>query len=174
MDWNTLVVAVAGGLLAVIPVLITIRNQSIERDKDRQEQRRDARIQAREKWTERDILKMMDSIEKILKLVGGAVNVDTCLKPTDEELSAINKEFMQTADTIAQLVNSFADDDIYSGYRDFTAAIYAFFQEVSETPEYDIEKRSHSDKWMAVKKRAGYFHWALREKMISMQNSETL
>src|SRR5215207_5171510 len=69
MDLSTLLVAVVGGLIAVIPVLITIRNQSIERDKDRQEQRREAKTQLALELLRNDIKVIEDSIDNELKSV---------------------------------------------------------------------------------------------------------
>ena len=171
MDWNIFLSFALGAIVTLIPIILNNRFQAQERDKDRQEQRREAIVQAKEKWTERDILKIMESIEKVMRLVSGAANVDTNLQPTDEQLSLINKEFLQTADTIAQLVYSFDDNNIHSGFRDFTSAINTFIEKLPEMLEADLDKRSNSKYWIAVKQSAGYFQWALREKMISIQNS---
>src|SRR5688572_29664058 len=66
MDLTTLISVVVGGLIAIIPILITNRFQSKERDKDRQEARKEAKIQAREKWIERDILQIMNTLDKLM------------------------------------------------------------------------------------------------------------
>jgi hypothetical protein len=63
MEWNSLISAVIGGLLAVIPVLLTIRNQSVEREKDRREQRREAKFQLMGRLKERDINIVMDACD---------------------------------------------------------------------------------------------------------------
>ena len=79
MDWatffkdNSQSLFTLGGVFlgSLITFLISYVNQRFEakeRDKDRAEKRRDAKIQAREKWIERDILKIMDYLDTMLKL----------------------------------------------------------------------------------------------------------
>ena len=76
MDWNTLLSVALGGLIATIGVILTNRFQSRERDKDRAEQRREAKIQAREKWIERDVPRTMELVEKMLILLGDYQSMD--------------------------------------------------------------------------------------------------
>jgi len=66
MDWNTLLTFALGALATLIPVIISNIHQSKEREKDRIEHRKDAKIQAREKWEEKDILSMIDSINALI------------------------------------------------------------------------------------------------------------
>jgi hypothetical protein len=66
MDWNTLLSVFLGGILATIPIILSNGFQAKEMEKDRQEQTREAKIQSREKWIERDILEIIESIDIVL------------------------------------------------------------------------------------------------------------
>jgi hypothetical protein len=157
-----------GSLITFIINYLNLRFQSIESNKDRAEQRRQLEIHAREKWTEHDVLRVMDAIETIIKLISEIIHTRSEL--TDDELAAVNKEYLQTGDKVIQLVNSFNDKDILKGFNDFTSAINNFIANLPELPKDDIDQRVNSSSWKAVKMSAGKFQYALREKMISIHN----
>jgi hypothetical protein len=69
MDWATLISVVIGGLIATIPVLISNRFQAKERDKDRQEQRREAKIQLALERMKNKIKFIEDRIDTELRAV---------------------------------------------------------------------------------------------------------
>jgi hypothetical protein len=66
MDWNTLISVVIGGLIATFGSILNNRFQSGEREKDRQEQRREAKIRMIENTTGHDI-------DIVLNLLAGLV-----------------------------------------------------------------------------------------------------
>jgi hypothetical protein len=62
--WIPLISAVIGGLIAVIPVMISLITQSIERDKDRQEKRRESKAQLKGRIIERDSEIVMNACDQ--------------------------------------------------------------------------------------------------------------
>lgn len=69
MDWATLGSVIVGGLIALIPVVITNRFQAKEHDKDRDEQRREAKAQIAVETKRIDIKAIEDAIDNKLKLL---------------------------------------------------------------------------------------------------------
>src|SRR6266498_3468826 len=201
MDWNTLLSVFLGGLLATVPIIISNRFQAKEHEKERLEQRRITKIQAREKWEERDILEIIELVEKLLKDVSeikkhvsivslrsaknkDPLTVDEFIKRV--ELSAGNLvdqllECKQTTDKLAWLAHSFDDTKILSGYVDFTLAAFDVIgltpstmddkTRKSEVVTKPLPKMSESDSWGNLLICAGVFHEALREKLISLRDS---
>ncbi len=145
-----------GGLIAVIPVLITIRNQSIERDKDREEARREAKIHAREKLMERDILSIMDLVNKVLEslAVSGELRNET--------------DFEQSMNAIATLVYSLDEKNVEERWRELYYDIIDL-QEINENPD-GMGGELH-EAWFDVTMAAGKLHRVLREKLISIRNT---
>lgn len=187
MDWNSLISAVIGGLIAVIPVLITLRNQAIEREKDREETRREARIQNRVKWIEKDILEMMDLVGKEIQVLEDLQSLpyQVALLRKTKEGNIITKEefeiqikplFIKASNQISEslhiftimgvLVSSFEKDtDIYSAYLEFFEAKPEELKVLID----EEEKADDKELWNQFIEKAGRFQRALREKLISLR-----
>jgi hypothetical protein len=65
MDLNTIASVALGGLIALIPVLITNWHQTREREKDRKEARRVSELQIKGKLIERDVFAVMDTCDDL-------------------------------------------------------------------------------------------------------------
>ena len=183
MDWNSLLSAIVGGLLTVIPVLITIRNQSIEREKDRQEHRRDARIQALERALGSDIEKAIDLLSSLIRVLSQygshegkvamlraqrikkAITDDkykTHVNLQIELLSNQTQEIVTLGDLIAVLVSSL-DDEISVVFTEFLNALAPYVRNIDASQARDVPDE--------VLKKAGRLHRVLREKKISILSS---
>jgi hypothetical protein len=184
--WIPLIAAVMGGFLAVIPVMITLRNQSREREKDREEARKEAKIQNRVKWLEKDILRLMEAIQIVLDELSYA---NRLLRETDTwplknieipddadtvppRMEDFNQRVVETSTKlframaeIDSLANSF--DEIQSEYRLFIVTIYEYRRKfVAKKPN---ETENQTVNWRTVCDSAGKFHKALREQLISLR-----
>lgn len=180
MDWNTLISVALGGLIATIGSILNNRFQAQQRQKDRDEARKEAKIQIREKWIERDIMKIMDSVERLLILFADTRNLNrrtdsfgelrkTLLITEDEakiELKAIYKkadslvaEINQTMDTMSRLVYSFDEAEITSNYIDL----------VEETTK-SLKAKAEED-FIPMRQKAGKLQKALRDKLISIRDN---
>jgi hypothetical protein len=62
MDWNTLLAVVLGGLIGIVTNYFSNRYQLQRWREEKDEQRREAKIQAKVKWIERDILDIMERV----------------------------------------------------------------------------------------------------------------
>lgn len=67
--WIPLISACVGGLIATVPVLIGLGIQIYIHVGERQQKEREAKIQTKEKWIERDILRIMNGVEKVINLL---------------------------------------------------------------------------------------------------------
>jgi hypothetical protein len=175
------------------------RFQAKERDKDRDENRRAAKIQAREKWIERDILKIIDLIEQTLTVVSEVHNfnarvglLDSRKRSRQMSTDEFNKEFKSFLDRvpdllfegdrtfakIEELVYSFPDPEIISSYKDFESARKIYWKQVSDNLVYRIEnlgskltnKIDTHDSRDKLTQSAGRFHQTLREKLVSLRD----
>jgi hypothetical protein len=197
VDWNTLISVAIGGLIATIGSILNNRFQAQERQKDREEQRRHANIQAREKWTERDILRIMDLLESMMKLLteektlwwdevilddkkeAGVLTESAYKKARGMLIARIPERIQETALTlelIARLVYSFEKGDIVSSYERFAQAAEAWnsFDKAGPHPHKESKKRKQETArlWFEVSDAAAEFHGALREKLISIRDIE--
>ena len=67
--WIPLISACVGRLIATVPVLIGLGIQIYIHVGERQQKEREAKIQTKEKWIERDILRIMNGVEKVINLL---------------------------------------------------------------------------------------------------------
>jgi len=195
MDWNTLISVVIGGLIATIGSILNNRFQAQERQKDREEQRRESKIQAREKWTERDILRIMDLLESLMKLLAEDKNLEWEQVILEDKKTAgviTQKEYMKaggmlfvriperiqenanTLELMARLVYSFEKGDMVSSYEKFADAVQSWnsFDREGAHPHTENKKRQQKGRrlWFDVNIAAGEFRRALREELISIRN----
>jgi len=178
-----------GSLITFLISYLNNRFQAKERDKDRLEQRREAGIQNRQKWIERDILKIMDSVESLLSLFSELQNLGlrnySILKQKDGSLFTQDElklkvkegherfqeaiyESNQAFDLIGRLVFSFEEEDIHSSYSKFLDAVTDFMSTkfgLNENPD----EEAINNAWSNVKMDSGEFQRALRNKLISLR-----
>ena len=190
MDWNNLLTFALGGLTAVIPIIIANRYQAREKDKDRVEQRKEAKIQNRQKWIERDILKIMDSIDILLKFLWELERVevevneitegkkseffnqdeaDVRLKSHYDHFKNLHNEVKHTADIMSKLIHSFdAEEEMYKVYTDFLIAIQRY--EDARDVNKDNQEKPEEENWLEIQTSAGKLHALLRDKLISTRD----
>ena len=144
------------------------------------EQRREAVIQNKQKWIERDILQMMDLTEKLVNLYSEAKAVDfhknffsqqknsglfantdtiTELKALYEKNNDLYKNLHQLNDRLSTLANSFGDIKILQ----FSAQLIGVINLYSNSDNEAIN-------WTAVATKAGELHQVLREKLIALRD----
>ncbi|MEP7135800.1 MAG: hypothetical protein ABI904_12790 [Chloroflexota bacterium] len=182
---------------SVITFLISYLNnrfQAKEREKDRNEQRREVKIQTKEKIIGGDILKLMDSIEVVLKILSSAMNLFSnyenidkrkeygLLTPTeakkkmislDNEMPSIYDELNTVLNAMNRLIFSFAEEEILENFKDFMQACQVYFGELlkyidSKSGGESPEKNNISI--IKVSQAAGKLQRALRDKLISLRD----
>lgn len=181
MDWNSLLSAIVGGLLTVIPVLITIRNQSKERDKDRQEQRSEATIQLALELIRSDIKIAQDSINNALKLMDiveefrirknlGQITEDEMWKELNALLSDDSKHSaLADVDTVAETLAFSLGIEFYREYKNFDSEYTAFLNYATKSPTFSLDDEGGLR--LAVIRRAAKLHIMLRDIPISIRNT---
>jgi hypothetical protein len=135
--WIPLISVVIGGLVAVIPVLITMRNQSKERDKDRQEKRRDARTQAMEKSLGGDIDKVLELLANLIKALSENSNMEykfLILKAQLVKQAISEDEFKAKRNALIES-NTTQTEKITTSLDSMSTLIYSFDDEISS--KYD-------------------------------------
>ena len=129
-----------GALISYLNNRQNIQAQAKQREEDREEQEREAKIQTKEKWIERDILAIMDSIDNILKLLA-VYKTEIQNEKFDERLAdnnPIKLQLNQARDSLSRLVYSFGDE-IISSYEDFSDSILEFLKALSEKVYQETE-----------------------------------
>ena len=178
MDRNTLIAAVVGAGIATIPILITGVVQIILHISENRQKQREAKIQAKEKWIERDVLKSMELVEAVVKLRGEIKRFDLRINRlenkkesshfTEDEISTRLKTFRenkegllvelgQTIDKLGILVQSFGDGKIFIKSQNLYDTLNKF------------NEKDESVHWAVVATNAGKLHEALRELLISLR-----
>ena len=186
MDWNSLISALVGGFIATIPTIINNRFQSNERDKDREEKRREAKMQTVEKSIGGDIDKVLDFLASLIKVLSehgnyeyktyvreklrerGVISEDEYKREVNlqvESIVAQTQEAITLMDSIGGLVYSF-DDEISSKYDALLNSILAYIR--IKQPD----SKEASNKPDDVIKKAGGLQRILREKKISILDFE--
>jgi hypothetical protein len=173
MDKDTLVAALVGALIATIPILISNLVQiylhvSENRRKDKE---------TREKWIERDVLKVMDLTEKLLTLISqirsiniriaGIEQLKRTMHWTDDEARKEYKSTRDVADGLIMeanqtkdlmgIVYSFDEPEIISAYLDLEEAVKISIN----SPQGEI--------LISLREKAGKLQKALRNKLISIR-----
>lgn len=179
MEWNSLISAVVGGLIAVIPVLITIRNQSIERDKDRQEQRREAKTQLALELTRDKIKIIEDRINAELRAVDSihtlSLKVDIGELPKDSLVKEIQSMFLNgkysqagESEMISDKLSYTLGADFYSEYRKFDDQCLEFWKMSAFSPySHETTKKAR----LELSKGAAKLHALLESKLISVRDT---
>jgi hypothetical protein len=178
MDRDTLIAALVGAGIATIPILLSNIVQIILHISDNRQKRRSAKIQAKEKWIERDILKMMDLVEGVVRLRGDidqlkirrtSLEEDIKSNPRKKnEISATLKTYRdfsddlftklnETTDKLNILMNSFSDKEMLIKCGELFNSINKF------------NKKSDTENWLLVGRTAGILHELLRNKLISLR-----
>ena len=191
MDQQTLFATLVGALIATIPILFSNIVQIFLHVSERRQKEKEARIQAREKWIERDIVKVMESVDNLLAMFSEAralklrrqsiIEQNQAGLYTDEELQLSLKESHQTAanvvvesnrtfDTISRFVYSFEEDEIKSAFNNLMDSYFKSMNGL-ETDGRGTYFEDDTSSWYYVKSNAGKFQRALREKLISLRDT---
>jgi hypothetical protein len=178
MDRDTLIAALVGAGIATIPILITSIVQIIIHISENRQKRREAKIQAREKWIERDVLKCMELVEAVVRLRGEIKRLDlrinrlenltepshftedeisTRLKTLHENKENLFVELGQAIDKLGILVQSFGDGKIFVKSQNLYNTLNKF------------NEKDETVTWAAIATNAGKFHEALRDLLISLR-----
>jgi hypothetical protein len=184
MDRDTLIAALVGGLIATIPILISNVVQIILQVRERNEKRREAKIQNRQTWIERDILRIMELMEKLISIISENTVLDVRMKAFPktsmsftesnsesenkfywEKMNSIFTEARQTIDIISSLIYSFEDAEILNAYKSFSKEVNLLTELIIDERE-DIRLVGHLGK---VSGRGGRLQKALWEKLISLR-----
>jgi hypothetical protein len=176
--WVPLLSALVGGLIAVVPVLITLRNQAQERERDRLEQKKEAKTQLEIELVRNDIKVIDEMVDRDLKILffytynrirefWGEISEDQLM----EMFASYNDTNAQLAETrpIAVKLAASLGEDIGKQYHAFIvcAARAKYFVRTSKghsAEEYD-EAGDEADKIAAE------LHTALRDKLVSIRDS---
>lgn len=179
MDWSTLLSVAVGGLIAVIPIVISNRHQAKEREKDRSEQRREAKTQLALELIRNDARLVQDNINNYLQFIDELQVVKDKSKPTslsDEKVVYLFlKDHLASDDKLQQLYefSAMADmivlgfgDDFSKEYKDFRDKCKAFFDlAISDPSRFIGDDVSIS----SIISSAGKLHVLMREKLISLR-----
>jgi len=174
--WIPLISAVIGGLLTVIPVLITLRNQAIEREKDRQEQRREAKTQLALELMRNDVKIIDDVIHDSFKGLNysrnlafrrdrGKISHDEML----EELEATVASDTFEVDYIVDSVASTFGNEFYSHYKDWENLVGEFSDLMLSTSSEEKKDEELDELWNKIIVATGKLHILLKEKLISLR-----
>jgi hypothetical protein len=179
MDWNSLISAVIGGLLAVIPVLITIRNQAKERDKDRQEQRTEAKTQLALELKRNDIRTLEEYFNNQLKGLSHLRRIRIKHVNSNDALEKIQSEFnskltedsdlyklVETNLIVAKLALTIGDE-FYSEYNRYANAVNDYISLLMNMPK----EKENPVPFNKLILSAGKLHTMLQEKLISIRDS---
>jgi hypothetical protein len=176
--WVPLLSALVGGLIAVVPVLITLRYQAEERKWDRQEQKREAKTQLEIELVRNDIQVIEQMIDNDLKLIffyGSNKLMELHGEISDDERRIRVASFRNgAADRLAEnrpraitlamsLGQNFANQ-----YKEFNACVSRLidFLVFDEDDGKDIQEENEKMYTLAAE-----LHKTLRDKLISIRDS---
>ncbi len=189
-----------GSLITFLINYLNNRFQAKERDKDRDEQRRETKLQAKEKYIERDILLIIDTAEKMMSWLSrydADVQQMLFLSEKKDAGSINNKELHIQVNSLldknyrehqesnrlwglaGKLVHSFEEPEIMLAFDDFMSATDVLLNKLYDALRLvrnkNLSKKSftRTDEWNVVMATAGKLHQALRNKLISIRDSET-
>jgi hypothetical protein len=179
MDWNSLLSAIVGGLLTVIPVLITIRNQAKERDKERREQRREAKTQLALELMRNDIRVLENAIDNQLNGLGEIIAMrqqhvldeksdSEVIEDIKTKLSSGKYWKLMETDRISYKLALALGEEIFSEYCIYDDAIFEYFRFLLVAIEEDERKDESAIKVMTS---AGKLHNMLNDKLISLRDT---
>lgn len=186
MDRDTLFAALVGALIATIPILISNLVQIILHASEMRQKNREAKLQAREKWIERDILTIMELIERLvrfgvqnevldLQLSSLKKRIKTGPRDSDkthreklavyrEQADNLYGQAQEVADRLGTLVYALDDAEIHNKFAEFLNARNQYSQNKKSS-------NSATSSWIEVVERAGYLHKVLRDYLISIRDA---
>jgi hypothetical protein len=185
-NWIPLISTCIGGLIATVPLLFGIAVQLIMHASEKRQKEKEAKIQSREKWIERDILKIMDLTPQILILFTNWKSIDyqvTLLegrlatgrgkaKDIDPQVQSLAikaplqfGEAMGLFNTIGELVSSFEEPAIIDAYNAFAESRPKNLQMAND----EMEEKKEGAVWEKFIVNAGKFRRVLRDKLISLR-----
>lgn len=179
MDWNTLLTFALGGLTAVIPIIISNRYQAREKDKDRAEQKREAKTQLALELTRNDIKVIEDRIDENLRTVDtihtlsikkdfGELTIDAMLEKIQSMFLDENGKYSRSGESqlISDKLANTMGDAFYSEYRKFDDLCLEFWRMATYSPFID---ENFSNARLKLSVSAGKLHNMLNEKLISLR-----
>src|SRR5687768_938371 len=94
MDWNTLVSVVIGGLIATIGSILNNRFQAKQQERDRQEQRREAKTELALELKRNDVKIVEETIDGYLKGLGELRSIRVKYPDTEKAKDAMQAEYV--------------------------------------------------------------------------------
>lgn len=182
MDWNILLSFALGVLATLITTIINNRYQAQQKDKDRQEQRREARVQLEMGLIQEDIKLVEQLIDESLRLFRHIEttyskykhNGSTADKAKLDIMFSESGEYHQVGKLVpvASKAVSSLGKDILNEYQTFNHYADQFIQLFFNSESNSInEKRIHDTRQMILES-AGTLHTLLRNKLISLQDGK--
>ena len=190
MDWNTVtpsLIALGGVLLgSLITLSITFINnrfQAKERDKDRLEQRREAKIQLALEITRDNIRKMEGAMDDALKSINilrnirekqvlGIISIDEMKMEFDSVMAKNTSGYNKYSESIPiseKLAFTFGEEYL-SEHARFNDLWIDYVEFIAQTSS--IETEDNDMKFLEVTKSAGILHLMLEKKLISIRDTE--
>ena len=191
MDWDTifkdnsqslftLAGVFLGSLITFLINFLNLRYQSIERDKDREEKRKDEQTQLSLELTRTDIKALESTIDSYLKGIAEMRRIRVQIPDKEKTRAKMEAEFrlrIGKEDSFYELihVNLIADklaytlgEPFYSEYRNYIGLIKKSLDALL-SPPYKYEKERELD--LKIVALAGKLHTMLQEKLISIRNT---
>jgi hypothetical protein len=180
--WVPLLSALVGGLIAVVPVLITLRYQAEELRWDRQEQRREAKTLLALELLRNDVKAFDDAIDNDLRALDLYANIrlkKEAGKITEVEMRKQMKDvavdengrvylLAESSANSEKMAISFGDE-FYKEFNKYSDATTAYMQFYVNSPTFTMEEVKRID--LDVLKSAAMLHNMLKEKLISIRDS---
>lgn len=180
MDWNTLLTFALGGLTAVIPIIISNGYQAREKNKDRVEQRREAKTQLALELMRNDIKTIEDGIDENLRAVDsintlslkkhmGKLESDSVIKEMQSMTLDSNSKHSRLGESelISEKLAHTLGADFYSEYIKFDDLCLEFWKMSASSP-YLHENVGKARIELSIS--AGKLHAMMNEKLISLRD----
>jgi hypothetical protein len=182
MDWNTLLSVALGGLIATIGAILTNRFQAIERDKDRLEARREAKIQLALELQRSDIRIIEDSIDVILKTMNILHLIRLEGEATGQSIDEVNQKVQFLIKDKESWLNNFSESSVLADKLsislggNFLAEHNSFGEDWNKFVRLVIYESSASNEEIeklrvTITLTAGKLHRMLNEKLISLRDT---
>jgi hypothetical protein len=192
MDWATffannsqslftLAGVLLGSVITFVIGYINVRSQSLEREKDRQEQRREAKTQLALELMKNDIKVLEDTIDNMLKALNyiehlsyKKIQEGLSREEIEEETSSIDGKYAKFAEMekVGDKLAHSLGDQFYSHYENFFRFATEYMSLCMDLQELDGSTVTSIGELRArLGEAGGVLHTMLREKLISIRDA---